>query len=176
MTEFTSESAGRLFDLIVCGKIAQMFMDREVEPTYDEWPKITGESAITLRDIGEIAHRLGFDPVMDFIGGEMPEQAEGATIAAPADDMGKRKAIRVAQVDLTRYAKAPYDPERKSITTGYGFPLRVSAWPIWDGVTDEQSVRETDLAKTSGVHMTSKGLRKAAKKLRKNLARMERQP
>lgn len=50
----------QLFELRVRGMLARMFHLTDTTPTDDQLDMLLGKEEITMRDIGEIAHGLGF--------------------------------------------------------------------------------------------------------------------
>lgn len=71
------ETATELFALKLRGNLARMFDHRGVEPTEAQWKMLRGEQEISLRDISDIAHDLGFE-VSTHIGDRQPLDADAA--------------------------------------------------------------------------------------------------
>ena len=57
---------GWLTDMACKGKLADMFLKSKQSPTQDERRAMTGTRPLTLRDLAETAHRLGFKIDVEF--------------------------------------------------------------------------------------------------------------
>ena len=69
------ENLCNLLFISVRGEIAKAFINRDMNPTPEEWMLLNGNKELTLRDLGELAYKLDYNPVWSF--DPIPEEQLG---------------------------------------------------------------------------------------------------
>lgn len=75
MRDQNIDRAGELLVIRVRGMFAKMFDVRMVEPSPEAWQFLRGERDITMREMGELAHELGFHIELNFVDRDPPDLA-----------------------------------------------------------------------------------------------------